>query len=374
MHNRIKGSNVLTAEQHRQQSIQRNKYNQAKHKVLQYKHSGVYTVEALKYTEILLNINPDLTTIWNYRLQIIQSQTFPVDYTNELTITEHALHINSKCYTAWYYRLCVIDLGRLDCNTELQLCNKFIELDQRNFHCWNYRRSICTRIDTQQYINQQYMTNNVYQNIELIESEYNYTAQCINHNFSNYSAWHYRSQLLLMCKYHQLNHTVHGNKLLSIDYIKLLSNDYKYIKRAILTEPTDQSAWLYHRWLVTQSMILCTYNIPDCGIVSTIELQQHNTTQRGSNSTTIQLSTDELCSILRDEINVCTEVLQLDPQCKYAIITQSMLYAALHYYTNTNSNHNDILSQLDRLPQLDPPRTNYYKHLTQQLKRTIAPQ
>ena len=45
-------------------------------------------------------------------------------------------------------------------------------------HAWDYRRSIVQR----------------HENLDLMH-EFNYTREKINENFSNYSAWHYRSKL-----------------------------------------------------------------------------------------------------------------------------------------------------------------------------------
>ena len=140
----------------------------------------------------------------------------------ELTLTQTALQSrNPKSYGAWHHRqwmltLCCTGtapgvtpyLAKLqraasgtahaetgegpalsqDCQAvlksaaspaaELELCGQFLKLDERNFHCWNYRRYIVQIGEIP------------------LEDELQYTNELIQRNFSNYSAWHYRASLL----------------------------------------------------------------------------------------------------------------------------------------------------------------------------------
>ena len=69
------------------------------------------------------------------------------------------------------------------------------------------------------------------------------TTQMIEKNFSNFSAWHYRSKLLV--KIHESNDGPYDVPL------DLIQAELEKIKHAIFTEPNDQSSWNYHRWLVS---------------------------------------------------------------------------------------------------------------------------
>jgi hypothetical protein len=62
----------------------------------------------------------------------------------------------------------------------------------------------------------------------------------VESNFSNYSAWHYRSKLL---------------PHLRADPASLRSSlleELQLLRNAFFTAPEDQSAWFYHRWLIAQ--------------------------------------------------------------------------------------------------------------------------
>ena len=49
---------------------------------------------------------------------------------------------------AWYHRLWIIRRFDVDLEQELQLCKTFLLQDQRNFHCWNYRRDVLQQMES----------------------------------------------------------------------------------------------------------------------------------------------------------------------------------------------------------------------------------
>lgn len=82
---------------------------------------------------------------------------------------QDALQRNPKSYSAWFQRQWVIDRGLGDLPKEIALCDKLLELDERNFHCWNYRRHVCHLAGVSR------------------EDELAFSTRKIEQNFSNYS-------------------------------------------------------------------------------------------------------------------------------------------------------------------------------------------
>lgn len=66
---------------------------------------------------------------------------------------------------------------------ELKLCNKMLDLDERNFHCWNYRNWLISEVEKS--------------SMEYVERELAYTLAKYEKNFSNFSALHFRSKNLV---------------------------------------------------------------------------------------------------------------------------------------------------------------------------------
>ena len=75
----------------------------------------------------MVQINPDDYNSWNYLKRNLKSVK------RHLELTQLAIQLNPKSYAAWHHRFYIFKE-----NYEHKLCNILLNLDKRNFHCWNY--------------------------------------------------------------------------------------------------------------------------------------------------------------------------------------------------------------------------------------------
>lgn len=231
MHGRLKVK--TTAEQEEEKRKEREKklqiYKAASRQIVDKRRSGELDDQLLHITGQVLLSNPDDSTLWNIRREVFEkyfdkgSKHTAEDGEGELTLTEMALQKNPKSYGAWSHRAWAMGaFPNMDWDRELRLCNLLLEQDERNFHGWDYRRLVCQHAKV------------------TLEKELSFTMDKIAANFSNYSAWHYRSSLLPKVHPGSREGTVKEDVLLE---------EYSLVQNATFTDPGDQSGWFYHRWL-----------------------------------------------------------------------------------------------------------------------------
>ena len=206
----------------------------------------------------------------------------------ELNLTAAALQNNPKSYGAWFHRKWVLCQATRMVNDdtimtttniknllrqELSLTELFLKRDERNFHCWNYRRFVvalqmqpssdgswwllseqdandeATRqiimgaqvvLDQSSYASKPGPSSSAPSPSTttatahtILQAEWEFTRAKIAQNFSNFSAFHYRSKLL---------------QLLwpRVD----LGAELQLVEDAVYTEPDDQTAWWYQAFLL----------------------------------------------------------------------------------------------------------------------------
>jgi len=257
----------------------------------------------------VLTENPDITTFWNVRketLLAIKSNTpDQIDsyVDQELMLTEQCIRVNPKSYNSWFHRGWVLDQGtQIDYQKELFLCDKCLKLDDRNFHCWDYRRLIVQKANVS------------------ADKELEFSTEKIRSNFSNYSSWHYRSELLprLYPANPQLGTCLDPTKH---------SEELDLIRNAIYTDPNDQSAWFYQRWLLYS------------GEINSTDEQKAN-----------------LLPILNSELESCRELLELEPDNKWVLFQ----VCELLQHIDSSANQVEILQLVDKLCQVDELRRGFY--------------
>ena len=133
-----------------------------------------------------------------------------------------------------------------------------LKMDERNFHCWNYRdwvvdlflKEISKRVSASHTGEAALEAKQIWHKFQkpLVEAECKMAIGMVSKNFSNYSAWHFRSKL--MPKFESYNGLRRNSSyLMALDEIKA---DFSTLKHAIFTDPKDQSPWNHHEWLLRQ--------------------------------------------------------------------------------------------------------------------------
>ncbi|XP_064598970.1 geranylgeranyl transferase type-2 subunit alpha-like [Liolophura sinensis] len=255
MHGRLKVK--TTAEQAEAKRLEREKklkiYNAAMQKVMEKRKNGEYDSEALHITGEILSANPDVYSLWNFRKEIFEAwkeqkseEELNKVFQDELYFVETCLRANPKSYGSWQQRCYILTtMPRPNWTRELGLCNKFLEYDERNFHCWDYRRFVVNHAEISP------------------EEELEFSTSKISSNFSNYSSWHYRSKLLPLVK-------PDPSQPVGITEEALL-NEFEIVQNAFFTDPDDQSAWFYHRWLLGRGQTkLDVHSVLVCKAMSTV--------------------------------------------------------------------------------------------------------
>ncbi|TKA36468.1 hypothetical protein B0A54_13469 [Friedmanniomyces endolithicus] len=239
-----------------------------------------YSDATFQLTSQLLTQNPEYYTIWNYRRLILQhvfarelaadeapseqdaaavSQADkaglpPAQHEVLLLIKEDLqfliplLKQYPKCYWIWNHRSWLLGTATKHLpahsavtlwHAELGLVSKMLGLDSRNFHGWGYRREVVLAIER--------LSSNGDGEKEsgsgnMVESEFAYTTKMIQSNLSNFSAWHYRSQLI--------PRLLSSRNADTKTRQEFLDAEFELITRALYTDPYDQSLWFYHQYLM----------------------------------------------------------------------------------------------------------------------------
>lgn len=271
-------------------------------------------------------------------------------------------------------------------------------------HCWDYRRYVVGKAKIS------------------ADKEFQFCDEKIMKNFSNYSSWHYRSQLLPILHPHETD------KSRPISESKL-KEELELVITAAFTDPNDSSAWFYQRWLLGYSdpqldlacfkinnrqAIICFTKPVDLnkdgilinlnsieqldtsgkwksiggGKSDTIWVQEGNFAIGDSNAkVTISFNGSEkhldgiknengsfigiklpkfgyefgtsVRDELKNQLESCNQLLEYEPESKWTLLTAALLMRSIDRFAY----HKNTLDFLKKLQKVDHLRAGYYKDL-----------
>ena len=293
----------------------------------------VYDAASLEAVAKVVTENPDFATMWNFRREVLGHMFPDADVAArkaaclaEFALTQECLGINPKSYPVWYHREWVLLWGECEWQwpVELKLTAKLLALDDRNFHCWTYRRNVVRVAGI------------------TAEAELAFTTTKIQANFSNYSAWHYRSKLLPAV---HASAGAEGAAQLGA----VLRNELEFVRNAFFTAPEDSSAWFYHRWLIAQLAPGADAALPPA----------------------------EFEALVRAELQMVDELLELEPECKWPLAAAAFLGRTLDtHQMGSEETTGATATRIGELRRVDALRARYYDsagEATPTMARTMAP-
>jgi geranylgeranyl transferase type-2 subunit alpha len=308
-----------------------------------------YTVEVLGLVTKLLNENPEYYTIWNHRRRVLialvteETQSPDELLQGDLQLTFVLLRKFPKCYWIWNHRdwllqkaesLLGSDAAQKLWSGELQLVNKMLHADSRNFHAWGYRRIVVSKIERLASVDPADASSS------LTQPEFDYTTKMIKSNLSNFSAWHNRSQLIPRIL-RERNADAKARRA-------FMASELELICEAINTDPFDQSIWFYHQYLMSTISPACA----------------------SENLIVQDLTNGERQKYYEDEMEYIKEILEDETDCKW--IYEGLLGLAEAYLevdAGTGAvTTKDMRAWLAELKRLDALRRGRWEDLERRLQ------
>jgi geranylgeranyl transferase type-2 subunit alpha len=323
-------------------------------------------------TRKLSEIEPEMSTAWNkrkdrFQFLILMNQqrvrerpcvnTFDDDISakvserqrelvmEELEASERALRRNMKSYCAWEHRKWVIGNSGLvlvrttgkyeeeeeeeeeietdvatttstaaaarrrrgendyddDCSfrdileREKRTVEELLIADDRNFHAWKYRTFVCEMLGDYD-----------------CDDEQKYAREKISKNFSNYSAWHHRSVHFKKLNDDDNNSDSDEKKQQQLEeFQSLLDDEFELVSQAFFTEPEDQSAWMYHKWLLSK-------------VIDSKKIEQ-----------------SYKVFALKRELSRCEEISAIEPLCKWPVLVSARIHFEMISLTSSRDDDDD---------------------------------
>ncbi|KAF8055830.1 hypothetical protein HT031_006605 [Scenedesmus sp. PABB004] len=377
--------------------------------VLECRRARRYDEAALKASEKLLRVVPEIYTVWNYRREAL-APAFAAGgdgarraSDGELSLTAACLAENPKSYATWHHRKWVVGQGHADLQRELALVGSALAVDGRNFHAWAYRQFVAAALRLP------------------AEEELGYAGSLIAADFSNYSAWHYRTLLLPRLHNDELR-TVTFEELMASSSeqprqpppppppqqqqqqqqqqvpqpagpggfagsasqvapipLHALDQEYDLVHQAFATDSADQSPWIYYRWLLGNSLAHAERAQADADAAAARERARAGAGDGASDGdgggglplAQAQQRLEEaravLGEVLAREVSRFAEHLALEPGAKWPLLMTARLkeaQARLRLGEAAGAARDALAAEARalyaRLADLDPLRAGYY--------------
>ena len=410
MHGRVKVKS--TAQQEAERKAEREaklaKYREAMKAIFNHRHDLEKANDVLRTAAVVLSGNPDITTLWNIRKELIPKilteDNAEAVFKREMDVSRQCLMSNPKSYGAWHHRhWCLEQMDDPETwKKELILCDQYLTADERNFHCWDHRNFVVSKSNVDP------------------EDELTFTTDKINVNFSNYSAWHLRSKLL------PISHP--GSEPGFLDE-SVRRAELDLVQNAAFTDPEDSSAWFYHKWLLSindseaeaeteivavkivngeifiafskpvLSKEISVENFSDLNWIGIDESTKMSKLWRAKISNHLdfltikfknreielkdgefsarrksrlkKLSDESTKEVLEQDLRNCLDLLELEPDSKWTRLSLIQVMRTL----DEEKFAERILSNLDKLQIVDAKRKGYYRDLASKLRlqRALLP-
>jgi len=353
----------------------------------------VYDATSMAVTARLLEINPEVLTAWNFRREAIvfagrapnehrtnnlertHTHSFAPTLADELALTERCLRKHPKSYPAWHHRKwCVarrvyvprgdgpknaenaeteshaVATGFADARgfpvasllaTELAMAQALLDLDDRNFHGWGYRRFVTSLANDGARESTRALETTLRDEASeaSARAELRYSEAKIERNFSNYSAWHHRAANLPRA-YAGPTNGLGASRDGGVP-ADVLANEYAFVRQAFFTEPEDQAGWMYHRWLTAQ-----TQNAK----------ANEAFAAPGEAAAAAAAAADAKRAVFAGEADALRELCALEPDCKWPALT----LARLCDLQGTDLGAAESAARFAELARLDPARRGFY--------------
>ncbi|KAI5950310.1 BET4 [Candida margitis] len=255
-----------------------NHYRDLTSYIFQLRDLQTYNDESFNATTTLLQLNPEFYTVWNYRREIIENAyasnaTELVQVLNdELKFIMAQLRKFPKVYWLWNHRrwclFKLVDVNQVNWDFEFKTVGKMLELDQRNFHGWQYRRFVVENLELEKSASRNGDSTEAILRLNL--DEFDYTTAKISVDFSNFSAWHNRTKLIpkiydLISKNPSSTTIDHPSLHLFQNPLSVLNHDLELIKTGIYMSPEDNSVWSYLYWLLSDKFFINAFDSTGSG-------------------------------------------------------------------------------------------------------------